>query len=263
MKEWKPGEGIAHMIEDLKQVSVYIWQSGCTPATGGNLSLDVTDVLAADGVVPQASRREAMPVVMPELGGRALFVTGSGARFRDIPGDPAGCLLLVRISPDGERYEVLWGGERDRKPTMEFVPHLKIHEYMHRSGGSGRAILHAHPVHLIAMSHMPEYRTQDFVRVLEVSQTTARIFLDEGVGMVGYFPMGSLKLAEHTVDLLNGRRVVLWERHGCVAVGHDVFEAFDLTDALEKAAEIFFACVSAGYEPRRMTYDEIAALGYR
>ena len=262
MQQWKPGEGLARVIEDLRQVAVYIWESGCTPATGGNLSLDVTDVVAADGVALEAQRRDAMPVVTPYLAGRVFFVTATGARFRDIPRDPAGCLLLIRVSHDGERYEVLWGGEHGRKPTMEFVPHLKIHEYIQQAELPSKAVLHTHPVHLIALSHMPEYRTQDFVRVLEISVTTAKVFLDEGIGMAGYLPMGSLKLAERTVELLKGRRVVMWERHGCIAVGHDVFEAFDLTDTLEKAAEAFFAVLSAGYEPRRLTYEEIEGLGY-
>jgi hypothetical protein len=34
-----------------------------------------------------------------------------------------------------------------------------------------------------------------------------------------------------------------------------------ITDLLEKAAEIFLLCVSAGYEPRRMTPDELTRLG--
>ncbi len=256
------GEQLGYMLDEIKDVSGYLWQSGCTPASGGNLSVDVTEAIDADGSDFEPGRQDVLPVRVSALAGRVLFVTASGARFRDVPRDPAGCLLLLRVLADGQGYEVLWGGRSGRNPTMEFLPHLKIHEHIQANGLPDRAVLHSHPAHLIALSHMPEYRTQDFVRVLEVSQTTAKVFLEEGVGMAGYAPMGSEKLAGHTVELLKGRRIVLWERHGCIAVGRDVFEAFDLIDMLEKAAQVFFACVSAGYEPRRMTYEEIASLGH-
>lgn len=256
------GEQLEHILDEIKDVSVYLWQSGCTPASGGNLSVDVTEAVDADGINFEPDRQGVLPVRVPALAGRTFFVTVSGARFRDVPRHPARCLLLLRVLRDGQGYEVLWGGQGGRSPTLEFLPHLKIHEHIQANALPERSVLHTHPAHLIALSHMPEYRTQDLVRVLEVSQTTAKVFLEEGVGMAGYAPMGSERLADNTVELLKGRRVVLWERHGCTAIGRDVFEAFDLIDMLERAAQVFFACVSAGYEPRRMTHEEIVALGH-
>ena len=202
-----------------------------------------------------------LPVCVQSLAGRAMFVTVSETRFRDVSRDPASALILLRVTADGAGYEVLWGGNEGMgKPTSELIPHLKVQGYLRSHQLPQTVVLHTHPVHLIAMTHLPEYRNPDFERVLQTSQTTAKMFLKEGVGMARYLPMGSQQLADRTVELLQSRRAVLWERHGLLVIGRDVAETFDLTDVLEKAAEVFLMCVTSGYEPRRMSPDEVSAL---
>ncbi len=248
-------------VDEISEISQYIWESGWSPANGGNLSVDVTGAAAGAGG-GSAAVVEPLPVDVESLAGRSLFVTVSGSRFRDVLREPEKTLMLVRITADGAGYEVMWGGDGGRgKPTSELVPHLKVHAYLRSRRLPQSVVLHTHPVHVIAMTHLPEYRDPDFERVLQTSQTTAKMFLREGVGMARYMPMGSEQLADRTVELLQGRRLVLWERHGCLAVGNDVAEAFDLTDVLEKAAEVFLLCVMSGYEPKRMTPDEVSSLG--
>jgi len=254
--------GLQRILTEISEVSQYIWESGWSAANGGNLSVDATDAVSGSVFPSTGAALLPLPVAVPALGGRSLFVTVSGSRFRDVPRYPAKSLLLVRVSNDGASYEVLWGGEGGSgKPTLEFIPHLKIHDSLRSRDLPHSVVLHTHPQHLIAMTHLPEYRNPDFERVLQTSQTTAKVLLGEGVGMAKYMAMGSEQLAERTVDLLRGRRAVIWERHGCVAIGRDVFEAFDVTDLLEKAAQVFLICVTSGYEPKRMSPDEIAALG--
>jgi rhamnulose-1-phosphate aldolase len=253
---------LQRIVDDISDVSQYIWESGWSAANGGNLSVDVTDTVTEGDFPSTDATPLALPVVAPALAGRSLFVTASGSRFRDVRRNPEKSLLLLRVSSDGSGYEVLWGGDGGSgKPTLEFIPHLKVHEHLRSRELPQRVVLHTHPVHLIAMTHLPEYRNPDFERVLQTSQTTARVFLGEGVGMAKYMVMGSEQLADRTVDLLRGRRAVIWERHGCLAIGRDVFEAFDVTDLLEKAAQVFLICVTSGYEPKRMSPDEITALG--
>jgi rhamnulose-1-phosphate aldolase len=254
---------LQRVVADISEVSRYIWERGWSAANGGNLSVDVTDLVAPlDFGGGERVTRPLPTSVVPALCGRSLLVTLSGSRFRDVARDPARALALLRLSGDGSDYEVLWGGEGSTpNPTTEFIPHLKVHGYLRARGLPQTTVLHTHPQHLIAMTHLPEYRNPDFARVLQTSQSTARVFLSEGVGMTRYMPMGSEQLGEKTVELLRGRRAVVWERHGCLVIGCDVYEAFDLTDLLEKAAELFLLCITAGYEPRKMSPDEIAALG--
>jgi rhamnulose-1-phosphate aldolase len=253
---------LQQVVADISRVSQYIWESGWSASNGGNLSVDVTEAMSEGDFSADIGMSRQLPVAVPGLAGRSLFVTVSGARFRDVPRSPEKSLLLLKVSADGSRYDVVWGGEGGSgTPTIEFIPHTKVHGYLASNGLPQKVVLHTHPQHLIAMTHLPEYRNSDFARVLQTSQSTARMFLTEGVGMARYTTVGSEQLAERTVELLRGRRAVIWERHGCLAVGRDVFEAFDVTDLLEKAAEVFLLCVATGYEPKQMTPDEIAGLG--
>ncbi len=261
MKKMELGAELRQIVEDIAEVSLYIWESGWCASSGGNLSLDVTGSVGAGEFSSSDAPDTPLPLTLPNLAGRTLFITVSGSRFRDLPRRPEQTLILMQISSGGDHYRVLWGGEGGGSPTIEMIPHLRIHAYLQEKELPQRAVLHTHPQHLIAMTHLPEYRNPDFVRVLQTSQTTAKLFLMEGIGMTRYMPMGSEQLAERTVDLLRGRRAVIWERHGCIAIGCDVFEAFDVTDLLEKAAEVFLLCVTSGYEPKGMTPDEVAGLG--
>lgn len=260
MDETTLNPSLQQIVDDIADVSRYIWERGWSAANGGNLTVDVTEA-AAESNFPAGAEMIPLPVAVEALAGRIMFVTVSGSRFRDVPRDPAKALILMRISADGAGYEVLWGGSGSGKPTIELIPHLKVHGHLRSHGLPQTVVLHTHPVHLIAMTHLPEYRNPDFERVLQTSQTTAKVFLGEGVGMARYLPMGSEQLGERTVDLIRGRRAVMWERHGCLVIGRDVNEAFDLTDLLEKAARIFLLCVTSGYEPKRMTPDETTSLG--
>jgi rhamnulose-1-phosphate aldolase len=262
MEDVNLGAGLQQAIEELAEVSAYIWDRGWTAANGGNLSCDVTDAVSEDAPNPQDSASMPLPVTVPHLAGRTLFVTSSGSRFRDVERKPDETLILLRIDGTGRSCHVVWGGKgKHAKPTLEFIPHLKIHDYLRASGRPEKAVVHTHPVHLISMTHMPAYGTQEFVRLLHISQSTAKAFLASDIGMVGYMPGGSEELADETVKLLHDHPAVLWDRHGCIAVGEDAWAGFDIIDMLDKAAEMFLHCRSAGIEPKWMTDEERTNLG--
>jgi len=231
--------GLAEVVAEISEVSQYIWESGWSAANGGNLTVDVTGLAHLEDFDVFGFPPLPLPVAVPALAGRCLFVTVSGSRFRDVPKCPERTLILLHVSDSGEGYRVLWGGEGGGKPTMEFTPHLKVHAYLRSACLRQKVVLHTHPVHIIAATHLPEYGTPAFAWLLEVSMSTAKVFLPAGVGMVGPLQMGSEVLADATVEAVKGRGAVLWQHHGCVAAGVDVAEAFDLTDMLEKAAQMF------------------------
>ena len=51
--------------------------------------------------------------------------------------------------------------------------------------------------------------------------------------------------------------VVLWEKHGTLAVGQDIMDAFDQTDVLCKAANIYMCARAMGFEPDGMTPEAV------
>jgi len=53
---------------------------------------------------------------------------------------------------------------------------------------------------------------------------------------------------------------VVWEKHAPFAVGDDLLAAFDLIDAINKSAALYLACRTAGFQPRGLSEQQIAAL---
>jgi len=75
--------------------------------------------------------------------------------------------------------------------------------------------------------------------VLLKMHTETAFFIPEGIGYVPMVEQGSLALAKATLKSLQNHKIVLWEKHGCLATGKDVHEAFDRIDLMAKAAKIY------------------------
>ena len=78
--------------------------------------------------------------------------------------------------------------------------------------------------------------------------------------MVPYALPGSVDLAEATIRELEDYDVVMWEKHGVFAVDTDILEAFDQVDVLNKAALIYIAARSMGFEPEGMSDAQMREL---
>jgi ribulose-5-phosphate 4-epimerase/fuculose-1-phosphate aldolase len=59
------------------------------------------------------------------------------------------------------------------------------------------------------------------------------------------------------MSALTRHRVVLWEKHGCAAVGDNVFQALDLIDVANKAAAIYLLCRASGNKFQGLTKKQI------
>ena len=72
--------------------------------------------------------------------------------------------------------------------------------------------------------------------------------------MVPYMLPSSVELADATIRALDDDYdVVMWEKHGVLAVDTDIMSAFDQVDVLNKAALIYIAAKNMGFEPDGMT----------
>lgn len=238
-------------LTDIADIAGLISQRGWAERNAGNVSVDVSDDRDwASGL--RRGRLVETEVDHPELAGRSFLVTATGARFRDIASHPDKHVVLAKVADDLSGYQILIGSEEsvDTLTTSEFPSHLGVHAYLRRTDPGKKVVLHTHPDNLLALTHVGRYCSSEVLtHLLWSMHPEMKVVMPDGVGLVPYTMPGSEELAEATVKVLEDHRLVLWEKHGCVAVGSDVFEAFDLIDTAEKSARIFLLVKSAGLEP--------------
>ena len=268
-------------LQEMARVARWLAERGWAEANAGNCSVRLSrtrdDLLspdAASGGGPSTGRHSAdspsrggrasgggaggkMPVPAPDLAGDVLLITGSLRRMRDVAVAPEENVALIRILPAGEGYLHLWGAS---PVTSEFPAHAAIHAVLKRAKPSLRAVLHTHPTHLIALTHLPAYADKPDVvldRLLRLHPET-RFHLPAGVGSIPYRIPGSLELGEATAQALEEFDIVLWKKHGVVAVAESLSRAFDRVEVLAKAAEIYLAVLAAGQDPTLIEGDQMA-----
>lgn len=88
-----------------------------------------------------------------------------------------------------------------------------------------------------------------------------KAFCPRGLGVVPYMLPSSNELADATIrTLADDYDVVLWEKHGVLAVDTDIMSAFDQVDVLNKSAQIYIAAKNMGFEPDGMTDSQMAEM---
>lgn len=251
-----PDSQLQQRIQDVAKVAGYLWQKGWAEANAGNISVDVTEHIHNHSLNAVQNSKFELSRQYPELAGRFLLVSGSGTRMRDVAKNPPRNLCIIRISEQADSYQIVWGGGAapNLRPTSELPSHLTIHQQFRRQGLSSKAIVHTHPDELVAITHIPEFADQEKLNTVLLSMHPETIIAHPGgVGLVSYTLPGTDDLARATIAALERRTTVIWQQHGCLATGADVFEAFDRIDTLVKAAHIFFLCKQAGYLPEGLT----------
>jgi rhamnulose-1-phosphate aldolase len=252
-------------LRDLKETSALLWKKGWAESNAGNLSMDVTEAFA--GAAPRVKGSET-PFARNEgysgMAGRLLLVTGTGCLFRDISSDaPSGtCLLKVNGDGMGFRSAQMAGARQVLKPTSELASHMLVHETLRRSGSKMRVVLHTHPTEMIALSLVPGFKSQSSLNgVLWATMPEVKVALPEGAGLAKYLLPGSESLAVRTAALVErGHRLVIWAKHGCLAIGSSAMDAFDTIDTLNKAADIALKCLMAGHRPQGLTKADLREL---
>jgi rhamnulose-1-phosphate aldolase len=255
---------LARVVAEAQEVSSYLWERGWAESSAGNLSIDLTDFMAAHLEELGASDPGDLEPVCPGLAGRTFLVTGSGRRFREFSADPELNSVLLRIEGDGARYSVVWGGGgvSGFRPTSELPTHLQLHESLVASGSDARVVLHTHPTELVSLTHLDDCREgEPLNRLLWSTIPEFKVFLPLGVGLVPYHPPGSVELAGATRAAIDdGHLVAVWQFHGCLAVGSTPAEAFDRIDTANKAARIALLFRSAGQQFGGLGADELDEL---
>ena len=244
---------LAAVMADIAEVTSYLWQKGWAERNGGNITVNVTDLLdEAAKTLPAIAPVKQIGMTLPALKGKFFYCKGTGKRMRDLARWPMQNGSIVRICDDCASYEII--ADEPVVPTSELPTHLALQNHLLETGSSYKATLHTHPIELVAMSHIQRFlRGDELTRVLWSMIPETLAFAPLGIGVVPYDLPGSVTLADATLEQIKTHDVVLWEKHGTVAVGTDIMDAFDQTDVLCKAANIYMCARNMGSEPDGMT----------
>ena len=248
------------VIDQIAEVTGYLWEKGWAERNGGNLTYNVTDLVDEEmKAMPAISPVLHIGKVLPNLKGCWFYCKGTGRRMRDLARDPMSNGTIIRILDDCESYEMV--ADQCVMPTSELPSHLSIQDYIIGTGSSYKATLHTHPIELVAMSHIRKFCSSDVLtRTLWSMIPETLAFAPLGLGFIPFDIPGTVALAEATLKEIGKYDVVLWEKHGTIAVGEDMMDAFDQTDVLNKAACIYKASCEFGSIPEGMTEDSMRAI---
>ena len=244
-------------LDEVAEVTGYLWQKGWAERNGGNLTLNITEFVDDNmRAMPAISGVLQIGVTLPHLKGCYFYCKGTGKRMRDLARDPMCAGSIIRILDDCASYEII--ADHLIVPTSEISSHLAIQDYMLECGSGYKATLHTHPIELVAMSHSKEFLdSEHLTQVLWSMIPETLAFAPLGIGVVPYALPSSTELVEPTLEQIKRYDVVLWEKHGTVAVGPNIMEAFDQTDVLNKAACIYMTAKNFGFTAEGMTPEAV------
>jgi rhamnulose-1-phosphate aldolase len=223
---------------------------GASEGAAGNMS-----VLLWDHERPASFTESApfeLPVASPSLVGAMVLVTGSGRRLREVHLDPLANLALVEIGEEGRA--TVWTSPRRlfQRPTSEFNTHLAIHaRFAPSSRPSLHAVVHAQPLHLTYLSHVPRYGDVTYLnRHILRWQPELIVQVPEGVGVVPFLMPGSETLMAATLEAMAVHQIVIWSKHGVIARS---------VDSIKKAGDLIEYCeTGAHYETMNLTNHGLA-----
>lgn len=247
-------------IDKVAEVAGYLWQNGWAERNGGNITINITD-LVDDEIrkMPAISGRMEIGETLPHLKGTYFFCKGTQKRMRDLARWPMENGSVIRILDDCSSYEII--ADNPVKPTSELPSHLLVHDRLIEKGSNYKATVHTHPIELVAMSHNKEFLKKDVLTYLLWSMIPeTKAFCPLGLGVVPYQMPSSNELAAATLKELKDYDVVLWEKHGVFAKGLDVMDAFDQIDVLSKSAKIYVNAKAMGFEPEGMSKAQMKEL---
>ncbi len=248
---------LAACIGECAEVAGYLWEKGWAERNGGNMTFNVTDLIDNDlrllPALEYNGRTEfSIGKSLPHLTGCWFYAKGTGRRMRDLARDPMQGGCIIRITDDCAHYEMV--ADAPVLPTSELPSHLALQDYLIGSGSKYKATLHTHPIELVALSHIRRFcSSEELTRTLWSMIPETLAFAPLGLGFIPFTNPGTVELADATLKEIAHYDVVLWEKHGTVAVGSDMMDAFDQTDVLNKAACIYRAALAFGSEPEGMT----------
>ncbi|MCS6938397.1 MAG: class II aldolase/adducin family protein [Roseiflexaceae bacterium] len=236
---------------------------GASEGAAGNISVFAgwpMDVLSHFPLVEEIE----LPVAAPALAGGTLLATGSGTRLREIHDRPLENLGALQIAPGGTHARLYTAPSRlFTRLTSELNSHLAVHnDQVAATGTNYHALVHAQPLYLTYLSHIPRYRNPaELNRRLFRWQPETIMTFPQGIAVLPFIVPGSAELMAATTAAMRNHRLVVWSKHGVMARSDvSVKHAADLIEYLETSAHYEALNLSAGEPADGLQPDEIRAI---
>lgn len=205
-----------------------------------------------------------LPQTVSELAGAVFLVTGSGRRLREIVVEPTANIACIVVNEDGRTGRMYTSYQRRfERVTSEFNSHLAVHyDQMLATGTNFHAIIHAQPLHITYLSHIPRYQNEKYLNThLLRWQPETIINLPEGIGLIPFQVPSSPELMSGNIASLRTHRIVVWAKHGVMARSDvSVKRAADRVEYAETAAKYEYLNLSDGELGEGLSVEEIRAI---
>ncbi len=221
------------IVEDIGEAGQQLTTLAALEGSAGNISVFVPSLACPFEPVDDL----ALPSPAPSLAGGWVVITAAGRRLRDVSRRPALTLVVLHIDDSGQTATM--HAAPGVQPSSEWNSHLAIHEdHRRRRGVNHHVVLHAQPLRLVFLSHLPDITTTEELndRLMRWEPETA-VVASEGVELAAFQVPGSPGQMDATVAALARSSAVIWAKHGIVTRSDiSATKAADLVEYLEAAA---------------------------
>jgi len=251
------------MLEMIGKAGLHLAEIEASEGAAGNISVYMRWPIEPRTRFPVQDLIE-LPQAVPELAGAAFIVSGSGRRLRELIDEPTAHLACLVVNYDGKTARMYTSYQRRfERVTSEFNSHLAVHyDQIVSSGTNFHAVIHAQPVHLTYLSHVPRYQDEGYLnKHLLRWQPETIINLPEGIGFIPFMIPGSQDLMEANVSSLREHRIVIWAKHGVMARSDvSVKRAADRVEYAETAAKYEVLNLQVGEIGDGLSVDQIRSI---
>ena len=251
------------LLRMIGEAGYHLASIEASEGAAGNISVCLRWPIEVRNLFPVQSEF-SLPQPVPELAGATFIVSGSGRRLRELKDEPPAHLACLVVNQGGTTAKLYTSYHRRfERVTSEFNSHLAVHyDQMLATGSNFHALIHAQPMHLTYLSHIPRYQDAKYLNThLLRWQPETIINLPEGIGFIPFEVPGSVQLMAGNIAALRKHRIVIWAKHGVMARSDiSVKRAADLVEYAETAAKYEYLNLGIGEIGEGLSVAEIRAL---
>jgi len=259
----EPYPELDDLLEMMGEAGHHLAEIEASEGAAGNISICLRWSIELRTRFPVVNEIE-LPKAVPELAGATFLVSGSGRRLREIIDDPTANIACIFVNTNGLTGKIFTSYHRRfENVTSEFNSHLAVHhDQILSSGTNFHAIIHAQPMHVTYLSHIPRYQDEQYLNThLLRWQPETIINLPEGIGFIPFRLPGSPELMAGNIESLRTHRVVIWAKHGVMARSDiSVKRAADKIEYAETAAKYEYLNLCVGEIGEGLSAEEVRAI---